>query len=148
MGDSLRLRGQEVQIRIVLANKLLKTITAIESLTITPNISLVEKDYLGDTSTRLDEIFKGVSFELAFDPESTEYLQLVNAIVDRAARRTPQSSVHINIIATFTFPNGQRPRVTLPDVKFSDIPIAVGGRDSYVNVRLTGKTDTWLPSGV
>lgn len=148
MSDSLRIRGQETQVRITLNNQILRTITAVESLTITANVSLLEKDYLGETTTRLDEIFKGASFEMSFDPESTDFLKLVQAIVDRASRRTAQSNVHINIVATFTFPNGQRPRVTIGDCKFNDIPVTSGGRDQYTNVKLSGKVEKLLFAGV
>lgn len=148
MSDSLRVRGQEVQVRISLNNQILRTITAVENFTVTANISLLEKDYLGDTTTRLDEIFKGASFELSFDPESTDFLKLTKAVMDRASRRTAQSAVHINIVATFNFPNGQRPRVTLPDCKFNDIPIAAPARDQYGNVKLTGKVESVLLAGV
>lgn len=148
MSDSRRIRGQEVQVRITLNNQILRTLTAVENLTVTANISLLEKDYLGDTTTRLDEMFKGASFELSFDPESTDCFKLIQAIIDRASRRTAQSNVHINVVATFSFPNGQRPRVTLGDCKFSDIPIGVGGRDQYVNVKLSGKVEKPLFAGV
>lgn len=148
MSDSLRFRGQETQVRVSLGNNILRTITAIESLTITPNISLLEKDYLGDTTTRLDEIFKGASFELSFDPESTEFLQLAQAVIDRASRRTAQSAVRINIVTTINFPNGKRPRITLPDCKFGDMPIGVAGRDQYGNVKLSGKVERPLFAGV
>lgn len=138
MSDSLRARGQETQLRVTLNGQIQRTFTAVESLTITPNIEKLQKGYLGDSSDRLDEIYKGCSFDFSMDPEGGEMFKLIDTIIDRAARRTAQSAVHINIIATFSFPNGQRIRWTLPDVKFQDIPVSIGGRDQYVNGKFSG----------
>ena len=142
MSDSLRVRGQETQVRVTLNGQLQRTFTKIENFTNTANISLLEKDYLGNTSVSLDEIFKGSAFEFSMDPEGSDFLKLIDTIIERASRRTAQANVHINIVTTLNFPNGQRPRMTLPDVNFSDIPTTTGGRDQYVNVMFSGKSES------
>lgn len=141
MSDSLRARGQEVQLRVTLNGQIQRTFTAIENLTITPNIEMLQKGYLGDTSDRLDEIFKGCSVEWSMDPEGAEMFQLIDTIIDRASRRTAQSAVHVNVAALFNFPNGKRIRWTLADVKFGDIPVGVPGRDQFVNGKFSGKCE-------
>lgn len=141
MSDSLRARGQEVQLRVTLNGQIQRTFTAVENLTITPNIEMLQKGYLGDSSDRLDEIYKGCSVEWSMDPEGGEMFQLIDTLIDRAARRTAQSAAHVNIVATFNFPNGKRIRWTLPDVKFGDIPVSVPGRDQYVNGKFTAKCE-------
>ena len=138
MSDSLRARGQEVQLRVTLNGQIQSTFVAIENLTITPQIEKLQKGYLGNSSDSLDEIFKGCAFDFSMDPIGCEMFKLIDTIIDRAARRTAQSASHINIIATFNFPNGQRIRWTLPDVKFENIPVSVGGRDQYVNGKFSG----------
>lgn len=142
MSDSLRVRGQETQLRVTLNGQILKTFTAIENFTLTVSMSILEKNYIGQTAPNFDEIFMGSAFEFSLDPTSSEVFKLADTIVERASRRTAQSAAKINIISTFNFPNGQRVRATLPDVKFGDIPFANGGRDQYVNTKFTGKCES------
>jgi hypothetical protein len=148
MADSLRLRGQEIQVRVTKNGVLQRTMTAVESLTWTPKVDILRKGYLGETTDRRDDIYKGSAIEMTIDPESQDAFTLIQLIRDRASRRTAQSDAHINIVFTANFPNGQRPRVTLPDVKFQDPSITVQSRDAYVGMRLSGECEDFVLSGI
>jgi hypothetical protein len=144
MPDSLRVRGQETQLRVTMNGQIFRTFNSIENFTITYNVSILEKNYIGQTAPNFDEIFMGSSFEFSLDPESSDIFKLADALVERASRRTAQSAARFNLISTYNFPNGQRVRGTLPDVKLGDIPIVNGGRDQYLNVKITGKCESKL----
>lgn len=148
MSDNLRLLGSDNIVRVTMNNTLQRTITAIESMSITLNVQILEKEYLGKTTVTLDEIFKGASWELQFDPESTEFLKVNLAVRDRSSRRVANGAVRINIATTMNFPNGQRPRILLPDVKFDPIAMNQGGRDQYLSNRWSGKVENVIASGV
>jgi|SRR5215831_7456233 len=148
MAESLRVRGQEVQIKITQAGKLQRTLSAIESATFTVMIDILRKGYLGETTDRRDDIYKGCKFEFSFDPESNESLILVATLRDRAQRRTAQAAAQVNAVFIANFPNGQRPRITIPDLKFQDPTLSFANRDSYVGFRFQTEAEDFILSGV
>lgn len=148
MAESLRLRGQEVQLRLTQAGKLLRTITAIENATWTVLMDILRKGYLGETTERRDDMYKGTKFEFGFDPESKDPFIMVGLLRDRAQRRTSQASAQVNAVFTCNFPNGQRPRVTIPDLKFQDPSLAFANRDSYAGFRFQCEAEDFILSGV
>ncbi len=149
MSDTLRIKGQETQIRLIRAGRLERTLTAIKSAVWTPKFDILREAYLGETTDRLDDIYRGSGLELTFHPESPDLITLVTLIRERSSRRTPQANAHINCVFSFAFPETNlRPRVTLPDLKFSSIPINIGGRESYIDVRLSAECEDFIPAGV
>jgi hypothetical protein len=67
--------------------------------------------------------------------QAVDRLQLIDhRIVDKARRRTPGTK--INVKATLNFPNGERPRVVIPDVEFGELPLNFGSRSDYGAVTL------------
>ncbi len=148
MADSLRIRGQEILIRIVAANQLLRTLTAIKSLTWTPKFDILKEGYLGEVTDRRDDIYRGSAIELEFHPESADAFVLIKLLRDRAQRRTAQAAARVNVLFTAQFPNGDRPKLTVPDVKFSDVPMSMTARDQYVGIRLSGEAEDFQLAGV
>jgi len=141
MAEEQRLKGQDTQLRITSAGVLLRTITAVSSMTLTVKSDILSKGYLGEGSERKDEIYKGVGFDLEFDPESNEGIILLGVIRDRASKRTNAANFKIGVACVLNFPNGQRPRVTIGDLKFSNPSLTIAGRDSYVGEKLTGEAE-------
>lgn len=148
MAESLRIRGQEVQIRITLGGRLQRTITAIENATWTVMMDILRKGYLGETTDRRDDMYKGTKFEFSFDPESKDPFILVRTLRDRAQRRTSQASAQVNATFTCNFPNGERPKVTIPDLKFQDPTLGFANRDSYAGFRFQTEAEDFILSGV
>ena len=141
MAEEQRLKGQDTQVRIISANKLLRTITAVSNLTLTVKTDIISKGYLGEGSERKDEIYKGIGFDMEFDPESNEGIILLGAIRDRASKRTAAAAIKIGVACVLNFPNGQRPRVTIGDLKFSNPSLTLAGRDSYAGEKLSGEAE-------
>ena len=135
-----RILGQDSVVTIVQDNQPVAAIDSIKSLEITLQTEILKEQFLGETTDRRDEIFRGVAGKMEAQLSSDALLQLANAIVQRAQNR--QSGTRINIKTTFQFPNGDRAMYVLPDVKFGNIPISNKGRTEYVEVSLEFECET------
>jgi len=146
VADELRVKGQEMQIRLTKGGELLRTITAIESLTLTLKVDIIRKGYQGETIDRRDDIYRGVGVEIAIDAESPDVIDLLTAIRDRAARRTANANVQINLTFSINFLQ-KRARITVPDLMFQDPSLTSSGRDAYISLRLSGEGQDFIPIG-
>jgi hypothetical protein len=126
---SQRVKGQEVEVLLVVDGVPKTTITAVRSFTGTAMLELLEEGYLGETSDRFDELFKGAEGKIELHMDSPDALDLLVQIINRAKRRTPGTQV--NVKATLNFPSGLRRRVLMQDAFFSNAPLAFGGRQQY-----------------
>ena len=131
-----RIKGQEISATILVNGVEQATLRDIKNLSITPNFDKLAEGYLGETSDRYDEIFKGVGFEMEVHLEDDSAIKFIETVKDRAQRRTP--GVVINIFATLNFANGSRPRIIMQDCFFADMPFNVGSRADYASVKLSG----------
>lgn len=138
MADELRIKGQEMQVRITKGGELKRTLTAVESLTFTVKVDILRKSYLGETTDRRDDIYRGVALELSIDSESPEVIELLEAIRDRASRRTSAAETQINVTFSMAFQQ-KRKRISIPDLHFQDPGLSVSGRDAYVPLKLTAE---------
>lgn len=110
------------------------SITDVRSFDFEFQTEIQSEGYLGETTNRKDSIFNGIRGSMELHYENQEIFNLVKSIVDKARRRTPGSK--INIKTTLNFPNGDRPRVLIPDVEFGPVPFSFGSRTDYGTVRL------------
>lgn len=124
-----RIRGQETEVLLILDGTVLDTITDIRSIEFAFKLEMKEEGYLGELTNRYDEIFNGMRGRIEFHFENDDIFTLITAVLERAKRRTPGTLV--NIKTTLNFPNGDRPRVIIPDVKFGEIPINFASRSDY-----------------
>lgn len=138
-----RIKGQDIEVRLVLNGSLLDTLTAVKDLELVLKLERLQEGYLGEGTDRYDEIFKGVQGSMTIHWTNKKVFDLFWAIVNRAKRREPGTV--INLQATFNFPNGDRPRVLIPDLFFGDIPLATGGRDQYSATKLDFATSDAQP---
>lgn len=129
-----RIKGQEVEVLLVVDGAPKTSITAVKSFEIEFQLDILTEGYLGETSSRRDEVFNGISGSLEFDMENGDLLDVAQQIIDRARRRTPGTV--INIKAALNFPNGVVRRIVAKDVYFSAIPVSFGARDEYGTVTL------------
>lgn len=134
---SQRIKGQEIFVSVLVNGVEQASLHDIKSFSITPNFDVLEEGYLGETSNRFDEVFKGVGVEMEVHTEDEGVFAFLEAVKDRAIRRTPGTT--INIQATLQYANGQRPRIILKDVFFADLPLNIGSRTDYASFKLSGK---------
>ena len=136
MAQLQRIKGQEVEVNLLVNGVPQSSLTTVRSLTITPKFELKEENYLGETSTRYDEMFNGVSFSMELNFADAGVFDFLAAVKDRAERRTPGTV--INMKATLNFPSGRSSRVVLKDCFFGDMPIGFGSRGDYGTFSLDG----------
>lgn len=138
MAKGLRIKGQEVEVRITSAGALLATLTAIRSATVEAMTEILTENYLGETTSRKDEIFNGTRGRLEFHLEDGAAFDLVEQVLDRAQRREP--GVVVNIAMTATFPDGSKKRVLVSDVSFGPLPVGFPSRRDYVTFTIDYET--------
>lgn len=131
---SQRIKGQEVDLLIAIANAPQLNITDIRNFEVAFQFEHKSEGYLGETNMRRDEIFNGCKGRMEMHFENEDIFGLINAIKDRATRATPD--VQINIRATLNFPNGQRPRFLFSNVFFGEVPMNFGSRTDYGHITL------------
>ncbi len=130
-----RIKGQEVEIRITEGGALLETLTDIQNFEMAGILEVITENYLGETSDRKDEIYRGYRGSMSLHFSNRTVLDLMRRIIDRARRRV--AGVVINIKATLQFPAGDRVSVVLEDCFFGEIPLSFGSRSDYGSVSLT-----------
>lgn len=143
MSQSLRIRGQETVFRVTRNGRLEATLTAVKTFSIVMNIAQLTEGYAGETSDRHDMIYKGVTGNFNFHPESQDALTLIDLIVQRAKRRTAQAAAVVSVVSTLNFPNGERPRIAIADIQLGDIPVNMGGREAYVDITFPFAADDY-----
>lgn len=130
-----RIKGQEVELLLSVNNVPLTSTTDIRSFEVTFQQEIMSEGYLGETTNRKDAIFNGISGSMELHIENRDFFNLFTAIVDKARRRTP--GTRINLKATLNFPNGDRPRLFVPDLEFGELPLNFGSRSDYGTINLT-----------
>lgn len=136
-----RIKGQEVQVLLIVDGEVQDTITDVRSFEIASKLELKEEGYLGEKTNRYDEIFNGIRGRMELHWENQDVLDLIASIVDRAKRRTP--GTQINVKATLNFPNGDRPRIMVPDVHFGEVPLSFGSRGDFGTVGVEFSASDW-----
>lgn len=141
---SQRIKGQEVRLTVVSPDGTEDAVNqgGIKSLSLEFKMDILSEGYLGETTERKDDIFKGVAGRCEFHLDRQGYFQLIEKIKSRSQRRTADG-VRFQIIATLSMPNGERPRVLLDDIFFASPKLDVASRDDYV----TGSFDFEAPDG-
>jgi hypothetical protein len=129
-----RIKGQDVEVQLVVNGELKTNITAVRSFEITFENDTMSEGYLGETVERKDAIFKGISGKIEFHMENKELLDLFGTILDNNRGRS--TAVKININARLNFPNGQRPQVLISNVEFGSLPLNFSSRSDYVTTSL------------
>lgn len=99
-------------------------------------MDILTQSFLGETSDRKDDIFRGVRGQMEVQMESQDALRFTELVKSRAQRRAGTQTEVISITMTLNLPNGETPRVLLDDVYFGNVPFNVGGRDEYVTMSL------------
>lgn len=124
-----RIKGQESQIFMTEDGSTLAQFDSIQDTEITVKLDLLEEGYLGETADRYDEIFKGLACTFSAHITTGAVFDVVQAIINRAQRRVPGTV--FNFKTTLQFPSGERKRIVVNNIFFSDIPLTLPKRDQY-----------------
>lgn len=129
-----RIKGQETEVLLIVDNEPKETITDVRSFEVAVQMELLREGYLGETTDRRDDIFRGTRGRMTLHIENDDIFDMFKQIIDRARRREPGTK--INIKTTLNFPNGDRPRLQIEDCFFGEIPLVFGSRSDYGEVTL------------
>lgn len=124
-----RIKGQESQLILVLNGAPQATITDVVSSELTYQFQLKQQGYNGEAQDRFDEVFLGIGGRIELHLENQQIFNLIKSVQDRAQRRIPGNV--INMKMTLNFPNGDRPRVLVPNLFFGNMPLSFPGRTEY-----------------
>jgi hypothetical protein len=124
-----RIKGQDVDLQIIQAGRVLTTLFNIKSFDFSYEFEVKKEGYLGQKTDKRDTVFNGISGKLEIHPENQSILIFMEAVRAKAENRTP--GVQFNIRATLNFPGGDRPRIIIPEVEWGAMPFSFGGRTEY-----------------
>ncbi len=130
-----RIKGQEVRVIMVSPAGLETSLSDVQSFEVEPMMEVLSEGYLGETTERKDDIFKGCRGTMEINLEQTAYFEFIDGVVLRSQRRTP-ASARYNVMATMDFPNGTSVRVLMENIFFGAPPVTIGSREDYVTVSL------------
>ncbi len=130
-----RIKGQEVTILLSQDGELLDEFTEISNFSIEETIDIMSKGYLGEKTERKDQMYKGIKGSFEMDLATTTYFRFRDSVINKAKRITPD--VEFKISAVLSFPNGETPTCTLPNVTFGSLPMDISGRADYIKIKLS-----------
>ncbi len=130
-----RVKGQEVEILLVVDDAPVETLTDIKDFELEAELEILSEGYLGQTSEQKDEIYKGCKGTMTLHFTDKTPITLMRTVIDRARRRTPGTV--INVKATLNFPTGgDRLRISVANAFFGAIPMTFGSRNDYGTIKL------------
>lgn len=138
---SNRIRGQEVSVLLVVDGTPQSSLTNVQNFEVMLEMEKQEEAYLGETSNRFDEIYKGVSFKMDVHNSDPDLFNFFDAVKSRAQRQTP--GVQVNIKATLQYPSGDRRRVIIQDAFFENMGLTFGGRTEYGSTTVSGEASEY-----
>lgn len=132
-----RVKGQEVSILFTGPEGEIE-LAARQSFEATVLLDTLSEGYLGETTERKDDVYRGIEGRLSIHLETDAYLTLIQTAKERSQR---QRAGVFNLSAVMSFPDGAIRRVFIEDVKFGNFPLNVGGRDEYVTGEINFAAD-------
>ncbi len=128
-----RIKGQEVSLSFTQPDGDAEGLEDVTSFEWELQMEILREGYLGETTDRRDDIYRGVSGRMEMHMEAQAFFAFQQQVQDRAERRSPAAGV-FNATASFAFPNGQRPRITFENIFFDAQAMRSADRGSYVAV--------------
>lgn len=136
------IKGQDTVLQIIKGGKVESSLTSVKDFSIQFDIDVLSNGYIGETTERKDEIFKGVSGKVTLDWTDPGVVTFQDNLVKRARRELPYFSV--NILTTITDSSGSTKRIIIPDAFFENPDANMGGRDNYMETTLTFQASEYV----
>lgn len=125
-----KLKGQEVFLICVVDGKANDKIGPFLDLDVTLRKEVLEGEYLGESTTYFDSVFRGCQLAAKAHMRGAQWLKIIDADI-RRARHASGGIVQFDLIAQITFPGLVLPW-TFGDITFGDHKITIADRKSYV----------------
>jgi hypothetical protein len=129
----LRLKGQEVAIRSVVAGVVVESIDSVSAFDEEVMLEIKQDGFLGEFVNRFDEVFNGFGGSFEFHVHNSLWVPFQRSIIDKAQRNIP--GLLFNVIRTDFYPNGDNVVYTYRDVHWGAMPTNVATRGDYAKVK-------------
>lgn len=136
MATPQRLKGQEIFVFLVIDDKVEDKLGPFLDLDITHRKEVLEAEYVGETTTAFDSVFKGCQLALKGHMRGAQWLKLIDQDIRRARNMSPGQLLRLDIAASIVMPNGQIVPYTFRDVHCGDHKITIADRKSFVEATL------------
>lgn len=141
-----RIKGQEVAFTMVSdVAGVERSLGLVKSCELSPQFDIITQGYLGETTDRRDDIFKGITGNMEVNIAAREYFAFLGRVKDRAQRRVA-GSTKFQLMGSFKFDDGTRVTITIDDVFFGEQQVSVSGRDEFVSCRIAFEADDFRVS--
>lgn len=131
----LRLKGQEISVRVVDAGQVVDSIDSVSSFNEEVKLELKEDGFLGETANRFDETMNGFGGDFEFQVHNARWVAFQRTIIDKAQRRAPGRI--FNVVRTDFYPNGDSVVYTYIDVHWTSMPTSIAAKGEFVKVKAT-----------
>jgi hypothetical protein len=144
MANDFRILGRDTTLRLTSNGVLQSETTAIKVSHFKPVVTLLSEGFLGEAAKRQREIFDEIDVGFTVEPEGEQIFQVQYALYQRA--RTGQNTTQLNLSFRLAFPSGVIFKISIPDLKFSDIGgLDAAGRESFDTMSFAAKSDRYVP---
>ena len=128
-----RLRGEQVEIKLIQNGAPVDTWRAVMSGDLTCKNDILEEGFLGETAQRYDSIFMGWSLSIELQMERAAEEQFVDAVQAKNQRRAG-APVRFDVVWTNSYPDAHVTLRVLEDLEFGEFKISAGGRSDFVKL--------------
>ena len=132
MATPRRLKGQEVFVSIIVDNKEVDKFGPFLDLDVTLRLEVLEADYLGETTTAFDNVFRGCQLALKGHMIGGKWIKITNGLIKKSRNIAEGAVTRLDMNAAIVLPTGQILNWTFRDLTSSDIKVTVTDRKSYV----------------
>jgi len=129
-----RIKGQEVSITFIEGGKVVHEVNDVQSADVEFQMEILSEGFLGETTDRKDDVFRGVSGRVTIHLEDSESLSFFHRLIARSRRHI--DTFHVHMYMTLDFPSSGDPVLVLYDIRFGAIPLSMSDRASYTTVDL------------
>ncbi len=136
--------GQDVTVRVSKDSVLQSVFGATRSATFDPGLETEEDRYVGEKVARMRQTVGVVSLSIPFDPDSTEYMTLLNIQRQKAKHNPDFTNVRIDV--TFKVDwlgTGGVNKIQMRNCVISEASIEVGAQQDLVGSSPTFMSGDW-----
>ena len=140
MPDNIRVRGEDLTVRVTKDGEEVLGLDNVISFTGTILIDTQTAEFLGQVGQSVDEILNGAEGQMVLQYGDAGVFDFVQLIADRAARRKP--GVVVNVMGQMVLPSGEVRIMLFKNVAFGNIPFNFASRPAYGELTLSWRVGT------
>lgn len=130
-----RIKGQNLRVSVTGPAGVEEGLVDVQSFEAELQLEIQTENYLGETTSRKDDIFNGVRGRMEIHLETALWFDFVDRVKARSQRRTPADEV-FNCVTSVEFEDGTRRIISIEDIFFGPLPLRAGSRAEYVTATI------------